>query len=102
MDIATNIIQLSEVVGAVLILSAYNGRVIKKLFKPISEDLKRMDINNCKCFLVRYLADIEKGVMKDAVQEQLAYEMYDHYTKTLGGNSYIKDKWKRVMCRDER
>ena len=97
-NLTSNIIQFSEVVGAVLILSAYNGRVIKKLFKPISEDLKRMDINNCKCFLVRYLADLEKGVMKDPVQEQLAYEMYDHYTNALGGNSYIKDKWKKVVC----
>jgi hypothetical protein len=98
MDIATNIIQLAEVVGAVFILSAYNVKIIKKQFKPISADLKRMDINNCKCFLVRYLADLEKGVAKDPVQEQLAYEMYDHYINALGGNSYIKDKWKKVVC----
>lgn len=98
-NITTSIIQLAAVLGAITTISAFNGKLIKNQFKPLAEDLKKMDMNNCKCFLVRYITDIERGAVKDAIQEQLAYEMYDHYTKNLGGNSYIKDRWEQVISK---
>ena len=48
-------------------------------------------------FLVNFLADVENGDEKDDVQTKRACEVYDHYVKDLHGNSYIHDKWTRVM-----
>ena len=37
------------------------------------------------------------GVEKDEVQIKRAYEVYEHYTKDLHKNSYIHDKWEKLM-----
>ena len=60
---------------------------IKSLKKHIDE----VDLENCKNFLVRVLADIERGTPKDEVEMMRFWEEYQHYI-TKGGNSYIKEK----------
>lgn len=59
--------------------------------------IKKIDKNECMNFLVNFLADVENGDEKDDVQTKRACEVYDHYVKDLHGNSYIHDKWTRVM-----
>lgn len=59
--------------------------------------IKKIDKNECMNFLVNFLADVENGDEKDDVQTKRACEVYDHYVKDLQGNSYIHDKWTRVM-----
>lgn len=65
--------------------------------KKIKEDIKTMDVGQCKNFLVRFLKDIEQGNKVDEVEMERASEVYDHYTKDLEQNSYIHNKWEKLM-----
>lgn len=58
------------------------------------EILKRLDsvdLENCKNFLVTFLAEVGRGELKEETELQRFWEEYEHYQK-LGGNSYIKNK----------
>ena len=57
--------------------------------------LVNVDLNQCKNFLVRFLADVEEGNPIDEVEKERFYETYVHY-KSLGGNSYIHDKVEKL------
>ena len=58
----------------------------------MASSLRTLDIQTTRNFLVRYLADIERGqYIYDAEREQFWNE-YDHYIKELKENSFIK-KW---------
>lgn len=57
-----------------------------------------MDTRQCRMWLVDFLCDIENGELKDEVQFKFAHEVYDHYTNELHENSYVHDKWERVMA----
>ena len=92
--------------GGVII--ALMQRVLKKTIKnelepmsiqigKISEDVKSLDTNQCKNFLVRFLADVEQGNELDEVEKERAYEVYDHYTNDLKQNSYIHKRWNELM-----
>lgn len=77
---------------------------LNEALKPLNEKtdsinkcIKKIDKNECMNFLVNFLADIENGVEKDDVQIKRACEVYDHYSNDLHGNSYIHDKWTRLM-----
>jgi len=50
-----------------------------------------LDKQACKNFLVRYLADIERGNVIYDSERQRFWEEYDHYIKDLGENSFIKE-----------
>ena len=70
----------------------------KEQFKPFEakqdEILKRLDsvdLENCKNFLVTFLAEVGRGEVKDETEMQRFWEEYEHYQK-LGGNSYIRNK----------
>lgn len=70
---------------------------IKKEIEPINESMKEIDVGQCKNFLVRFLADVEKGKELDQVEKERAYEVYDHYTNELKQNSYIHKRWEQLM-----
>lgn len=77
---------------------------IKKEIEPISrevntinENIKALDVGQCKNYLVRFLADVEQGNKIDEVEKQRAYELYDHYTNDLKQNSYIHKRWEELM-----
>lgn len=66
----------------------------KEFEKKQDEILKRLDsvdMENCKNFLVVFLAEIGRGEAKDETELQRFWEEYEHYQK-LGGNSYIRNK----------
>lgn len=62
----------------------------------IEERIDKLDIHQCRSYLVDYLSDKEAGIEKNDIQTKRAYEIYDHYCE-LGGNSYIHDKWEKIM-----
>lgn len=57
----------------------------------------KLDVSECRNFLVRFLGDIERGEDIDPVEIERAYEIIQHYTEDLGQNSYIHDRWDQVM-----
>lgn len=101
-------ILLGSLIGAVSVIVVTVNKVIDKQFKircdgmmceikKIKDDIKTMDVGQCKNFLVRFLKDIEQGNPVDEVERERASEVYDHYTKDLEQNSYIHDKWEKLM-----
>lgn len=73
------------------------NKIIKKQLSPLNEKIDKLDLNDCKNFLVRFLADVERGQAIDEVEEKRAHDVYDHYRDDLHANSYIKDKWEKLM-----
>ena len=113
--IITIVLSISTVLNAVLVIMNFVQKakkpvdtVVDKKFKealqPVNDKLgaierrtDKIDENQCRNFLVEFLADVESGVKKDEVQVKRAYEVYEHYTNDLHKNSYIHDKWEKLM-----
>ena len=84
--------------------------VVKELMKPLSEaigtingqldDLSRrleeVDMESCKNFLVRCIADLEKGEALGETEKERFYEQYDYYLDH-DGNSYIRAKVEKLQ-----
>lgn len=77
---------------------------LKVAIKPLSDkmdsmttNMRRIELESCKDFLVRFLADVEQGQEIDEVELERFHEVYSRYTSPeLGGNSYIHDKVERL------
>lgn len=74
--------------------------MLKDQFKGVNDKLDNMqhridkiDEQACKNFLIRYLADIERGDKIYDSEKQRFWEEYDHYVDPdeVDGNSYIKE-----------
>ena len=86
-----------EFVGIVASILIGSKKIINSQLEPINKKIDKIDENQCRNFLVDFLADVEKGIEKDEVQIKRAYEVYEHYTRDLHKNSYIHDKWTKLM-----
>lgn len=86
-----------EFVGIIITILVGSKKIINKQLEPINKKIDKIDENQCRNFLVDFLADVDKGIEKDEVQTKRAYEVYEHYTEDLHKNSYIHDKWERLM-----
>lgn len=71
---------------------------MNKRFDTIEKRLDNVDIENCKNYLVTFLAEVQRGEMKDETEMQRFWEEFEHY-KNLGGNSYIKNKVEELKGR---
>jgi len=95
------IIYASSVLVATVTITGFIVRWIDKRLKVMIEPLKtqihKMDVKECRRFLIDFLIDVENTAYKDAVQWKFAHDVYDHYIKDLKENSYVKDKWERVV-----
>lgn len=59
----------------------------------MAQNMKRIELESCKDFLTRFLADVEQGQQIDEVEIERFHEVYARYTSPeLGGNSYIHSK----------
>lgn len=92
------------VIGLGAFITALTGIItaLKKVLKMwldnnVNNKIDKLDILICKLHIIDFLSDIENGVQKDDEQIRLAHEMYDHYTNDLKQNSYVHDKWNKVM-----
>lgn len=97
MDIVNIIILIASFVTAVTTIIVAIKKILNKMFEPINKKIDNLDLGQARNYLVDFLADIENGEQKDECQIERAYELYDHYTHDLGGNSYIHNKWEKVM-----
>ena len=55
-------------------------------------ELKKIDMNSTKNFLVARINEVEQGQKLDAVTLERFWEEYEHYKNDLQGNSYISKR----------
>lgn len=91
------IIKISSLISAIVVILTSMSKIINYSLKPLYDKINKIDENQSRNYLVDFLSDIENGEMKNDCQINRAYEVYDHYINDLKGNSYIKDKWNKVM-----
>jgi hypothetical protein len=96
-EVSQFVITAASFIGALGVICTTFGLIVKWLLKPIYKSLKTEDVRSCRMFLVDFLCDVENGITKDEVQWKLAHEIYDHYCNDLNENSYVHDKWERVV-----
>ncbi len=88
-------------VGNKLVSNAFTKALmpVNNKLDQLGEKVKTSDLDGCKNFLVRFLADVEQGQPVDEVERERFYEVYEHYTSPeLGGNSYIHDKVEKLKA----
>lgn len=102
------ILEIAGLVTAITVIITATSKVFNKALKekldPIEETIKKtnkqiniLDEGHCKDFLLGFLSAIERGEKIDEAEYTRAYEVYDHYTNDLKKNSYIHDRWEKVM-----
>ena len=64
---------------------------IKQEISGIQDQLKKVDLESCKNYLVTQIAAIDRGDRMTETQAERFWEQFEHYKQT-GGNSYIKHK----------
>ena len=96
-EISKVLLFIVELAGVIITIIVAMKKVLNKQLEPLNKKIDNLDLNDCKNFLVRFLADVERGQTIDEVEEKRAYDVYDHYKNDLNGNSYIKDKWEKLM-----
>ena len=100
-QIATTIALLVAIITGVTYLTKQIKQWIEKLldskFKAldtrmnsIEAKVDKIDMETCKNFLVRFLADVENGTLILDAEKQRFWEEYEHYI-SAGGNSYVKE-----------
>ena len=62
----------------------------------LEKKVDEVDRASAKNFIVRSIADVEKGIPMDDVGQERFWEAYQHYVK-VGGNSYIKHKVEKLV-----
>lgn len=99
------IIYTGSVIGGATAIAAifvkWFDKKLKAILEPMQKQIHKMDVKECRRFLIDFLLDIEHGVEKDEVQWRFAHDVYDHYILELHENSYVKDKWERVVNREQ-
>ena len=68
---------------------------VRSEIAAVDSKVSRVDMETCKNFLVRYLADVERGEFVAEPEKQRFWEEYEHYTEN-GGNSYVKEWVERL------
>ena len=96
-QIASTLAWIVAFAGSIIAIIVALKKVIEKQLSPLNHKIEKLDINQCRNYLVEFLADVENGIKKDEAQVKRACEVYDHYKQDLNGNSYIGDKWNKLM-----
>lgn len=96
-EVTNIIILIASLIGSIGVIIGAISKILKSIMKPLHKTIDGMDERQCRMWLVDFLNDVDSGVSKDEVQYKFAHEVYDHYTNDLHKNSYIHDKWERVM-----
>lgn len=68
---------------------------IRTEIKDLADKVGTSDMESCKNFLVRCLADVERGEAMSETEKERFWEQYDHYIKN-DGNSYIREKVEKL------
>lgn len=67
----------------------------------LTEEMKKIDKNSTKNFLVTIINEIERGQKMDEVTMERFWEEYEHYVNDLDGNSYIKKRVTKLQNEDK-
>lgn len=82
--------------GSVAAIIRGVNKAVSKLLQPLAKQIESVDRENCKNFLVTFLAETERGQAHDQIELERFHEQFEHY-KSIGGNSYIKDKVQKLQ-----
>lgn len=93
MEIAVAIITIIPTLATLIISTITNKRVKKQ--DDLKEEIKQIQLDNCKNYLVQAIAKVESGQDLSPVEKERYFENYDTYVK-LGGNSYIHSETERL------
>lgn len=101
MELFDLIIYAASVIAAVGTITGFImkwlDKRLKSMIEPMQRQINKMDVKDCRRFLIDFLLDVENGAKKYEVQWKVAHEVYDHYINELKENSYVKEKWERVV-----
>lgn len=79
-----------------------NAQEIAKVRADLTQNniqTTRSELESCKNFLVRFLADVEQGQPIDEIELERFHEVYARYTSPeLNGNSYIHSKVEKLKA----
>ena len=64
--------------------------------KEVKQTVERVDMESCKNYLARCLADFDRDKTLSETEKERFWENYEHYL-TCGGNSYIKHKVEKLI-----
>ena len=70
---------------------------INEEIDSLKDDIKILDVNQCKDVITSYISALEQNNHIDAIFEERAYEAMDRYTNVLHQNSYIHKRWEEVV-----
>ena len=79
-----------------------NKKELENKINDIESKINVVGADQCKNYLVRYLADVENNEELSEVETQRAYDAYEKYTNIYHGNSYIHARWDKIMRKKER
>lgn len=65
---------------------------IETVEHSLKDEMKKIDMNATKNFLVAQIDEVERGQTLDAITLERFWEQYEHYIKDLEGNTYIKKR----------
>lgn len=68
---------------------------IKKEIKDLREETSKNNLSSIKTDLINLMELADKEIISTE-QKIRAHELYDYY-RQHGGNSYVHDKWKRLI-----
>lgn len=68
---------------------------VRKDITGLTAQIKKVDYEATKNYLVSFLAKAENSTVDDIELERF-FEEYGHYTEDLHGNSYIKNKVEKL------
>ena len=80
------------------LISQFNEYIqpLKGQIEEVDAKVSRVDLESCKNYLARCLADFENNKELSETEQERFWEQYEHYSQS-GGNSYIKHKVEKLI-----
>lgn len=69
---------------------------VKESIEDVKEKVTRVDMESCKNYLARCLADFDRDRELSETEKERFWENYEHYISN-NGNSYIKHKVEKLV-----
>ena len=82
--------------GATITIVKAVKKAISVGFAPLTDKIASVDRNATMNYLVDKMSDIDSGLKLDGVARKRFIDEYEHYTKDLNGNTYIKEEYDRL------
>lgn len=90
---------LVGLIGSIKYLANEMNNKVEKVLQPINQKIDNLELSSIKTDLVNFMCLAEHNQITDE-QKINAHELYDRYC-SLGGNSYVHDKWEKLRKEDK-